>query len=61
MYLVSLQLLTIHLDESDCFSAWVSAKELGIKPSTEGVDNKCKRNSNYQKMGGILKGDIDTD
>lgn len=39
---VLLQLLTIHLDESDVFSAWVSAKELGFTPSSESVDTKCK-------------------
>ena len=36
------QLLTIHLDESDVFSAWVSAKELGFTPQSESVDTKCK-------------------
>ncbi|KAL4217901.1 WD repeat-containing protein 48 [Mactra antiquata] len=33
-------MLTIHLDESDCFSAWVSAKELGVKLSTDVPDTK---------------------
>ncbi|XP_062585937.1 WD repeat-containing protein 48-like [Saccostrea cucullata] len=46
-------LLTIHLDESDCFSAWVSAKELGIKPSAEGVDNKL--NIGQQLLQALLE------
>ncbi|XP_011452468.3 WD repeat-containing protein 48 isoform X1 [Magallana gigas] len=37
---LKLGLLTIHLDESDVFSAWVSAKELGFTPSSESVDTK---------------------
>ena len=41
-YLFSFQLLTIHLDETDCFSAWVSAKELGLNFSADVPDTKCK-------------------
>ena len=40
---ILLQLLTIHLDESDIFSAWVSSiRELGINPPLEWED--CKGN-----------------
>ena len=41
-YVLYLQLLTIHLDESDCFSSWMSAKELGMIPTPEGTDQKCR-------------------
>lgn len=38
-----LQLLTIHLDESDVFSAWVSSiRDLGINPPSEWEDCKSK-------------------
>ncbi|XP_052764108.1 WD repeat-containing protein 48-like [Mya arenaria] len=33
-------MLTIHLEEQDCFSAWVSAKELGVQLSPEIPDTK---------------------
>ena len=36
------QLLTIHLDETDCFSAWVSAKELGLNFAADVPDTKCE-------------------
>jgi hypothetical protein len=36
-----LQMLTIHLEESDCFAAWVSAREVGINPSLDAADPKC--------------------
>lgn len=35
------QMLTITLDESDCFAAWVSAKDAGFS-SADGSDPKCK-------------------
>lgn len=35
------QMLTITLDESDCFAAWVSAKDAGFS-SSDGSDPKCK-------------------
>lgn len=35
------QMLTITLDESDCFAAWVSAKDAGFS-STDGSDPKRK-------------------
>lgn len=35
------QMLTITLDESDCFAAWVSAKDAGFS-SPDGSDPKCK-------------------
>lgn len=35
-------MLSIHLDEQDCFAAWVSAKEVGIEGTGEGADPKCK-------------------
>jgi len=34
------QMLTITLDESDCFAAWVSAKDAGFS-SPDGSDPKC--------------------
>lgn len=34
-------MLTITLDESDCFAAWVSAKDAGFS-SSDGSDPKCK-------------------
>lgn len=34
-------MLTITLDESDCFAAWVSAKDAGFS-STDGSDPKRK-------------------
>lgn len=34
------QMLTITLDESDCFAAWVSAKDAGFS-SSDGSDPKC--------------------
>lgn len=33
-------MLTITLDESDCFAAWVSAKDAGFS-SPDGSDPKC--------------------
>lgn len=43
MLFVLLQLLTIHLDESDVFSAWVSSiRDLGINPPSEWEDCKSK-------------------
>lgn len=33
-------MLTITLDESDCFAAWVSAKDAGFS-SSDGSDPKC--------------------
>ncbi|XP_045181186.2 WD repeat-containing protein 48-like [Mercenaria mercenaria] len=33
-------MLTIHLDETDCFSAWVSAKELGANVPVDAPDTK---------------------
>ncbi len=36
------QMLTIHLEETDCFAAWVSAKEVGMGQTTDGTDTKCK-------------------
>ena len=36
------QMLTVHLEETDCFAAWVSAREVGIgQPSVESSDTKC--------------------
>lgn len=35
------QMLTIHLEETDCFAAWVSAREVGMVQSTDGSDPKC--------------------
>lgn len=35
------KMLTITLDESDCFAAWVSAKDAGFS-SSDGSDPKCK-------------------
>lgn len=34
-------MLTITLDESDCFAAWVSAKDAGFS-SSDGSDPKCE-------------------
>lgn len=34
-------MLTITLDESDCFAAWVSAKDAGFS-SSDGSDPKCR-------------------
>lgn len=34
------QMLTITLDESDCFAAWVAAKDAGFT-SPDGSDPKC--------------------
>lgn len=34
-------MLTITLDESDCFAAWVSAKDAGFT-SPDGSDPKCE-------------------
>lgn len=36
-------MLTITLDESDCFAAWVSAKDAGFT-SPDGSDPKCEFN-----------------
>jgi len=37
-----MQMLTVHLEETDCFAAWVSAREVGIgQPSVESSDPKC--------------------
>lgn len=33
-------MLCIHLEENECFAAWVSAKEYGFKPNVEGQDPK---------------------
>ena len=35
-------MLTIHLEETDCFAAWVSAKEEGMGPAVDGTDAKCE-------------------
>ena len=35
-------MLTIHLEEADCFAAWLSAKEVGMGQSSDGTDLKCK-------------------
>jgi len=36
------QMLTVHLEETDCFAAWVSAREVGIgQPSVDASDPKC--------------------
>jgi hypothetical protein len=35
------QMLTVHLEESDCFAAWVSAREVGIGQSLDSADPKC--------------------
>ncbi|KAH3711316.1 hypothetical protein DPMN_070821 [Dreissena polymorpha] len=35
-------MLTIHLEETDCFTAWVSAKELGITLAPEEAETKCR-------------------
>ena len=37
-------MLTIHLEESDCFAAWVSAKEAEMGHSQDGTDTKCSYN-----------------
>ena len=34
-------MLTIHLEETDCFAAWVSAKEVGMGQPTDVTDPKC--------------------
>ena len=36
------QMLTIHLEETDCFAAWVSAKEVGMAQTNDGTDTKCE-------------------
>ena len=33
-------MLTIHLEESDCFQAWVSANDVGL--GQPGDDTKCQ-------------------
>ncbi|KAI0242860.1 WD repeat-containing protein 48 [Lamellibrachia satsuma] len=33
-------MLTLHLEESDCFAAWVSSKEVGIGQTTDGTETK---------------------
>lgn len=38
--LAAFQMLTITLDESDCFAAWVAAKDAGFT-SPDGSDPKC--------------------
>ena len=40
-------MLSIHLEETDCFSAWVSAKEVGMGRQDDGSDPKCKYNVSY--------------
>jgi hypothetical protein len=35
-------MLTVHLEETDCFAAWVSAKEVGMGQSNDGLDPKCE-------------------
>lgn len=40
-FFYSKQMLTITLDESDCFAAWVSAKDAGFS-SSDGSDPKCR-------------------
>ena len=35
-------MLTIHLEETDCFAAWVSAKDVNITQCTDGSDPKSK-------------------
>ena len=37
-----MQLLTIHLEETDCFAAWVTAKDVGITQATDGADPKSE-------------------
>ena len=35
-------MLTVHLEETGCFAAWVSAREVGIgQPTVESSDPKC--------------------
>ena len=36
------KMLTIHLEEADCFAAWLSAKEVGMGQSSDGTDLKRK-------------------
>ena len=37
-----MQMLTVHLEETDCFAAWVSAREVGIgQPTVDTSDPKC--------------------
>ncbi|XP_064653169.1 WD repeat-containing protein 48-like isoform X2 [Lineus longissimus] len=40
-------MLTVHLEETDCFAAWVSAKEVGMGQSNDGLDPKLN-------FGGLL-------
>ncbi|XP_023931013.1 WD repeat-containing protein 48-like [Lingula anatina] len=40
-------MITIHLEETDCFAAWVSAKDVGIETSGDGPDTKLN-------LGGML-------
>ena len=35
-------MLTVHLEESDCFATWVSAKEVGMLSPNDVQDIKCK-------------------
>lgn len=46
-------LLTIHLDESDCFAAWMSAKELGLVSNNESTDTKL--NIGQQLLQALLE------
>ncbi|CAC5371332.1 WDR48 [Mytilus coruscus] len=46
-------LLTIHLDESDCFAAWMSAKELGLVAANESTDTKL--NIGQQLLQALLE------
>lgn len=46
-------LITIHLDESDCFAAWMSAKELGLVSANESTDTKL--NIGQQLLQALLE------
>ena len=35
-------MLTINLEENDCLTAWVSAKDSGMSPPNDVQDLKCK-------------------
>ncbi|GAB6018851.1 WD repeat-containing protein 48 [Chamberlinius hualienensis] len=46
-------MLSIHLDEADCFAAWVSAKEAGVLQSTDVSDTKV--NLGYLLLQALLE------
>ena len=46
-------MLTITLDESDCFAAWVSAKDAGFT-SPDGSDPKCEYYSMESSLSFLL-------